>query len=733
MAKKKKTNGISFPINFEKETPEKIDLRVLAYDRKGNLIEEGKVDGKKAYLNLSEETLADVRIFIAPAPKEIPRVEAPNIEYMEKVRAYEPIIRFDREQQLEILPIPERLSDIWWWIRCRVTGRLVKWFQVDGNWELHPICHAKVHICEVDRIYWIIRQIPDLVISKVKDIFQEVDIDWPEPPGPPPVEIGPIPELSPIPSISDNISSANFRTTASNNLIQRTSIPAISPEVRLQLTSPNLDLVRRAIADNFAILRPYFCLYPYFWPYFYRCDEIKTVVTDSQGRFDTNIYYQWLGDKPDLYFWAEKLIDGVPTTIYRPSIPCHTYWNYACGTEVTLYTTHPDVKPGCPPTLVDNIAWIQTIGQAASVAEIQQTNAFTNIQGRLLNTIGLTDFRTGELSSFGLDGKKVRPFGKGLHFRVMFGTGTGPGNTVSKFLWSYRRIRTDKLLNSSAGDKVWEPLNGVALKKSYLVPNATGTDFIRKYYDMGPLPDGKYLIPPYLATSIEPNAVWEDAETVTASFNSEALKGDGLYEFKLEVFNNAGSLQTVDKSFYRVNGSGGSTAAPNTFFDTFPLGTFKPFRMRVRIDNQQCTALIDDVEVDGKTSSSACGFVKYNSLASDVELKFRASHPNEFGVFRFTVNRGKGNATPATDRGSVINDTSKYDLYDGTGANPPDNNDGYFHGSFGVASMLGPCVAGGKAAFAEYLYVDGLHTNGTVVLDHFDASFLAAFALEPGS
>ncbi|GJM32188.1 MAG: hypothetical protein DHS20C18_11890 [Saprospiraceae bacterium] len=727
MASKKKS-GFSFPINFEKETPEKIELRILAYDRDGNLLEEGKFDGKNAHLSLPEEQLADARIFIAPESGKIQRIAEPSIEYLEKIRAYEPIIRRNLDQQIDILPIPESLSKVWWWVICRVKGRLVKWFLIDGNWELKPICNAKVHICEVDRIYWIIKQIPDNIIYKFREIFYEEEIRWPEPPGPPPVEIGPIPELRPFSNLQPNVNIANINLTATSNIIQRKKLPAINADIRLQLASPNLDLVRTAIAENFVIFHPYLCFYPIFWPYFYRCDEIKTVVTDSQGRFDTNISYQLFGDKPDLYFWAEKSINGTPTTIYRPHIACYTHWNYTCGKEVTLYSNHPSVKPGCPPVLAGSIAWVQTIGNHASVADIQQTNAFTNIQGKLFNTIGLTAFRTNELASFGLNGTKVRPFARGLHFRVMFGNGTGPGHTISKFLWSYRRTATDKLLNSSAGDKVWTPLNGVSLRKSYLVPNAAGTDFDRKYYDMGPQPDGKYLIPPYFATSIEPNAVWEDAETVTASFNSDTLKGDGLYEFKLEVFNSAGTLQTVAKDFYRVNGGSGSVAAPVEFFNPVFPGSFTPFRMRVRIDNQKCTALVEDVTVDGNISSSECGFVKYVSKAtSDVNLRFKASQPNDFGVFRFTVNRGKGNPTPATDRGSVINDTAKYNLHEGP-LSPIDTADGYFHGAFNVGSMLGHCT---KAAFAEYLYVDGLHTDGNVVLDHFDANFLAAFALEP--
>lgn len=51
--------------------------------------------------------------------------------------------------------------------------------------------------------------------------------------------------------------------------------------------------------------------------------------------------------------------------------------------------------------------------------------------------------------------------------------------------------------------------------------------------------------------------------------------------------------------------------------------------------------------------------------------------------------------------------------------------------SFTPAQLLGICVDGGKAAFAEYVYGAALATNGYDRLSYLDASDLAAFALEP--
>jgi hypothetical protein len=57
------------------------------------------------------------------------------------------------------------------------------------------------------------------------------------------------------------------------------------------------------------------------------------------------------------------------------------------------------------------------------------------------------------------------------------------------------------------------------------------------------------------------------------------------------------------------------------------------------------------------------------------------------------------------------------------GTAPTDNE-------FSPAELMGPCLATGKAAFAQSLYVAALHTDGYRRLSEYDASSLAAFALE---
>ena len=116
--------------------------------------------------------------------------------------------------------------------------------------------------------------------------------------------------------------------------------------------------------------------------------------------------------------------------------------------------------------------------------------------------------------------------------------------------------------------------------------------------------------------------------------------------------------------------------------------------------------------------------MSYNSRAnSDVEFTIRASLPNDFATFSFNVARGNSSdpLADADTSGMVIGSTANgYVLNDAANV---------YRKKVKVDTLLGTCPD--KAAFAEYLFVDGLHTNGSSILNNFDASDLAAFALEP--
>lgn len=82
-----------------------------------------------------------------------------------------------------------------------------------------------------------------------------------------------------------------------------------APEVRLALTSKSPSIVREALIKHDYLILPVLCHFPWLIP-FLTCDKVVVVDSDSDGRFDAEIWYRCAGDKPDLYFWVEYFLDG---------------------------------------------------------------------------------------------------------------------------------------------------------------------------------------------------------------------------------------------------------------------------------------------------------------------------------------------------------------------------------------------------------------------------------------
>jgi hypothetical protein len=109
-------------------------------------------------------------------------------------RFCKPAGRFDR------IDIPGVVIDFWPFCFCWVRGRVVR--QSDNR----AVCNARVHICEVDRIPWLITRLPDLELLRLRDDLLEIirnpPIPKPRPipdPDPGPLRSGPIPGLDPAP------------------------------------------------------------------------------------------------------------------------------------------------------------------------------------------------------------------------------------------------------------------------------------------------------------------------------------------------------------------------------------------------------------------------------------------------------------------------------------------------------------------------------------------------------
>jgi len=738
--KESKINRV-MPLSFDGKPEEQIKLRAFVFDRNGKLLETVEVENDKAQFSTSFNSVRDVKILIAPADEKNKTID--SIEALNRFKPYEPVFTIEPKGIIRCLPIPY-FYWCWWVIKhCRVTGTVKKWFDISGFWEAKSICDVRVHICEVDRIRWIIYRIPDYIIDKVRyELINQKIIHTPIGPDPGPESQRIEPEMHPL--MAKAAPTHQFKA-AKSVIAAKAQIPA---EIHAQLQNASIIEVRNIMINNFALLHPIFCLWPWWWPYFYNCTEIATVTTDANGRFDVNLdFWDCINDTIDLYFWVEYNINGVWTTVYRPSIPCYTYWNFICGTDITIWLTNPRVLWGCNNVLDGNVIWVKTIGNSTSVAHIKQTDEFTiapaygttAFEGVLnFNKIGLTDGSYHD--SPNTYGDFRRPFGGKLNLVVQFGDGY-PSNGVKYYRWSYRKMRNAVLTTQVTG---FLPLTD-AISKSYTYIDIHG-HFQSNSIPLGPITANGianlFRIPTAnLPGTSAPFNVPEnfphwDQNTITASFDSKSLiGGDGLYEFKLEIFDSNGNIVAVPRQVYQIPNLSTflpSIDATNEYLNLTGANA-DAYKMLMRIDNNPAEAEIYKVQILNNgvyvdAASDCCGFVKYDPAQINnsnlIKIMFKARHPFNFADFSFGIQKGTCTdpiQRAATDAASmVIGDTNGY------------NRDGLwiYSKTFSPATLLGICINERKAAFAESLNVKPLSTDGDYQA-YGDAPALVAFAIEP--
>ena len=740
-----------FPVKFEQVPTQEITLAGYLFFCNGLFLQQQLVrenmlefDLGNVEAGIQPSDVSELRLFIVPVTnKKMQSIS--SIEQLEKLKPYEPVLTRGAEGRFDILPIPVDLSAFWHLCICRIKGKVSKWFHIGNTWKERAVCRAKVHICEIDAIRYWIYQIPDNIIAKIPEAIlnpREV-IKFPIPiPDPPPFVRSELTKAALQPHI--NI----FKTTSAEQQVMEAAakLPELSLDIRQSLASGNLNLVREVIVNNYALFHPWFCYWPWWWPYFYRCDELAVVYTDANGRFDTNIFYRCGGDKPDIYIWVEYFINGAWTTVYNPPIPCYTFWDYACGTNINIHITDPRV-PGdccCSCPLPGELVWIRSIG-SANVIHINQDPLSLAPAGQLqtFDRIGLSSFLTSPADY-------RRPFGSNISFYMGFG-GDLPNSGMHYYRWRYQQVN---LADLSAVTGSVEYLDNLEIKEySYEVDLGGGNiQAIHDSVTLGPQPPvggtpNLYIIPPPLPSGAPFNKVGTNLQwyqpthnTRVIAFNSALLKngsvngGDGLYEFTLELFDQAGNLlSNIPKNTFKVSDDpdeNNTVNAPDKFLVSPTASTADAFKMLVRIDNAKCHSQILPVNVDTHPATvDCCGFVSYkheDGTEADLDLSFVATHPNNLAEFSFGVVKGTCGSVSGTEAdGIVIDSADGYTLTTGT-----------YKKHFTPAELLGTCYSGGtgKAAFAETLYVSTLATDGYQRVYANDATpnpFIAAFALEP--
>jgi hypothetical protein len=735
MAVSSSTKG-SVPVevraSFSERPADLPPIAAYAFTRGGALLDMQPLDDKghaRLSLPASAEPQA-IRVLLAPA------VDRDTAEVGELVR------RGGIDRHIALRPGFEKLPPVafeigtdllrpWLGRLCVVKGTLVKQVVSGGVTLRLPVCHGKVDIYEVDPWPRIIVALPDFELDRLRDIVDGPwpPIKWPVPPRPPEFDFGDVlrDPLGPVglnpqplpprvagrmvlnPGFVRGFDPQPEPPAAARQAL--TSLPA-ALSVAVRASRPQFE---RAVIDHIDLLRPVLC---WLYPRLVRKTKLVTVSTDECGHFRAVIWRSIFDlDQPDLYFIARQRIwPGFYVTIYEPTpVACHTYWNYVCGTEVTLVTRHPlaHACPPCPPVVAPN-NWVlfMALGNT-SVWGIHGVNAAT--------AVGAPGHQA---SRFGLL-QDTNPWGGSLRPRLEFDNSLRDTLGVKYYRVSYKR--------QSEPQTAWRPSTD-AVNRHYT--HEVAGDLILEQYPLGPSTVGAsahlYEIPPALPPTGQwsiPNAVLDTQSAVVPTgavapgvdFNSAGLPAGpdegGLWQIKVELFNTAGAL--VDPE-----GLGITWRVPDTTdlsgtigtADAATLGLVDAARncmvITVRVDNNPCAAGIGSPTLDGSPAADACGVMDYTSRSQTVTTPFVALQRNGFANYSFFVQRGAVTPPEVTVSGTAATSAP---------AMPPAPTET-------VGGLLDSC---NTAGFTENLYVAHLATDGWSRQSQHDRSAVRAFVLAP--
>lgn len=706
-----------------------------AFDTDGTLIGQADVvDGVARLETTGTATVAQVLVGSLPVPPD-PDAPAPEptLAALTAAKAF-PVTEQLTDTVSVLVPRPVWLP--WHWHFCLVTGHVVKPWNL-GLFTINlPVCEATVHIYDVDRLPWIIDRIPDVDINRLgRELV--ATLGGPVPPIPDP---GPLRERLTLPRLAPRVLT-DMGTMAGRGPVAGAALtrdlsaviaaPTIPLGIHTGLTSTSVSAVRATLKANADLLIPNLCRFPWIWGWF-STQEIGTAVTGDDGTFSHWLFVDDLGDQPDLYFAVEANVGGFVDWVYRPSVPCTTWWDYPCGTDVVIRVTDPRVS-GCfhrpPPT--GKTVKLRGVGDLTSVGQIGRASDGSH-QGKLW-----ADSLFG-----GLYAGVESAFASTIDLRVDFGDGLTPAG-ITHYAWSYRRF-------GSISDADWVRLN-LPVSRHYDT-NAVPSE--QKIVQIGPDPSIAGFFTPITAPTPSDWLQWHARSTpideASAYFDTVGVAvpptppgadpeaSNGLFELKLELFRDvAGTMTRVDLTTEEVRtfevdqpgplvGDVTSTeifAANPADQDRLLLdtgGNVVGLRLVLAVDNRPCTSDIEDVQVDGALAGE-CGFLEY-AAASTSRLAFHAAQPGNLGYVTY------GTIRVATHL--PVGDTAFGLGLAASNAFVAAGGDEYTK-----TVPIGDLFAGTtctRAAFANTLSVDALATNGYGRAYWLDAPPLVkAFAITP--
>ena len=736
-AKDKRTIDVVVTLDDDGKKSERPAVAAYAYRLDGRYIGSADVSGGRASIELPARVAPEqARVYVGPPTGEAtPRRESLRAKGVVQARFVDGAHR---------VAVDPAVWTNWLLCRCLVQGRVVKRVtQPDGTTIDLPVCHTRVHIYDVDRWWWILLRLPDPLVLRIRDDLVAI-LQGKIPPVPNPPDPGPFERLAATPAMVEMAGAGTAATSAVRDLDHGPSVRAAA--VAPPATAARLDLgpietaalvravdateLRRQLVDLGPKIWWFLCGWPWLEPFYrYSLDELTAVETDDDGYFSTTITYPCFGDHPDLYFQVEQERNGVWNWVYRPWVRCNTWWDYACGTFVTLQVTDPTARtceqgvPVEPPPGVGT--WVMPLA----------------IGGLFVRGHGGTDapdsgwVRTDGLAEDGLpasDPWHGTPFGTSLAIRLGYEVDI-PTAGITYYRLSWRK----------AGGGGWNPLSQTVVR--YYEKHVPGHLFPSfPAAQMGPFSVGGqgslFKFRPHLPP---PPGAGDPAGTTT-NWPAESFFGDiyhgfldtvgeipaplgesashGDFELGLELFTSAGApvafgaaVEAIFPDHIDADGTIEARLAVPVDFD----GMVCVFPMKV--DNRPCVAGIGAPTTGGNTADD-CGML-HHGAGIPVGMDFTAWREGGFATFGFGVTRGLGFATLASTSGRVTDTTTAsgdaLEPWIGSGT-------GHFVDSFPPLDLLGDCD---QAAFAVNLNVYAKVTNGFGRPTDYDRGATIAFAL----
>jgi hypothetical protein len=673
MAQKPRTAALKVAATIEPDADgglPKGEMAAYAYSAGGHLLHSAPLDkaGNAALKVPLPEQLMGVRIMVGP------KLELPDLTELLRRGAFETHVVLDPRElnPIEIVIYPDDWL-CWFRSRCTARGTVLKRTIHNGEPLDLPVCGAEVEIYEVDPIWIVISRLPDIEIERIRD-----------------------------------------------QVLHRIPLPDPPPEIR-QLAVQHLPapepLAFAAKSAGVAQLRKQLVLHPDFtrmilcWlqPRYVFTTLIGTATTDQCGHFRYTFYRGCSNpDQPDLYFRVlQPLYGGFRVPIYDPTpIQCNTYWDYACGTEITLYTSSPFAQTcsPCPPLDpggVDRYVTVLKVGAllTSNIYGVSPDHPASSMS----NDRGMT-----------IEGA---PFGGTLNPHLEFDPQLRDSLGVMYYRVTVQRPggADPRELDTECFRHYTHSIPGGAVTEARkLGPNTVNgvPNLFEIPSSIAPL--GVWSTPN--SYEDEANAKWVSTMEAPGAADSQPDKS-GKFELKIELFDTNGvAVNTAAKNIHWLVPKETTAVGAAVLHLVPPLPgciSGSAFLLPLHVDNNPSYAEIDAPLLNGSAAADVCGVMRYTpptlpqTTAGSVDMPYRARHRNGFATYSFEVKRGVTPLTPPSTSGPV-----------GPATFVPNQS---------VEDLLGPCTI---AAFLEDLWVYGSATNGWSRVGYDDHAS-RAFALAP--